>query len=111
MRPGQSCPGVAFPSALSRSSPPWSFNEAGAIMPRSGRGKAYAPAGLGAASMRPGQSCPGVGISSPVLVVTAASMRPGQSCPGVACLMVRPGFNEANHASGRALGAPHPTLQ
>ena len=39
-----------------------SFNEAGAIMPRSGIDGDGRPIRLPVASMRPGQSCPGVGI-------------------------------------------------
>ena len=55
------------------------FNEAGAIMPRSGfrRGSGLGIA-AGPASMRPGQSCPGVGKAG-----TA-----GEEA-------ARPGFNEA----------------
>ena len=51
-------------SGLGWSSRTWadslSFNEAGAIMPRSGRPRVSLPCGVAAASMRPGQSCPGV---------------------------------------------------
>ena len=36
MRPGQSCPGVGLPAPRSGSSSTGCFNEAGAIMPRSG---------------------------------------------------------------------------
>ena len=41
------------------------FNEAGAIMPRSGRGGERETAAGRQASMRPGQSCPGVGGRPP----------------------------------------------
>ena len=37
MRPGQSCPGVVRTARQARPSAGWGFNEAGAIMPRSGR--------------------------------------------------------------------------
>ena len=66
MRPGQSCPGVDAPScALSR--PRRCFNEAGAIMPRSGNEHESGGGFRILASMRPGQSCPGV-VDDPVVV-------------------------------------------
>ena len=79
------------------------FNEAGAIMPRSGEGERPFSYGVEPASMRPGQSCPGVAYAPvrPEAVAAVASMRPGQSCPGVAGAFpgVVPdreiGFNEA----------------
>ena len=62
------------------------FNEAGAIMPRSGYNNTRGLDRFAKASMRPGQSCPGVvrRESSSRPARGAASMRPGQSCPGVA---------------------------
>ena len=110
MRPGQSCPGVVrgIIDGIARDV---GFNEAGAIMPRSGAGAAWDESRKTiAASMRPGQSCPGVATRSTRsgssersrfneagaimprsgsydlrrrLVGSPASMRPGQSCPGV----------------------------
>ena len=84
MRPGQSCPGVdgvegdetrtagALQKGRGNHAPEWnaarppihsgqpSFNEAGAIMPRSGPDAPPDSPGAPVASMRPGQSCPGV---------------------------------------------------
>ena len=110
MRPGQSCPGVVTLAAPKSNTPSSRFNEAGAIMPRSGSAAGGSSVAAARASMRPGQSCPGVGKTGVnVCVATAcfneagaimprsgpgarpvapgvalASMRPGQSCPGVA---------------------------
>ena len=61
MRPGQSCPGVAAELRVQVESHARGFNEAGAIMPRSGEVWQMAWTRLSVASMRPGQSCPGVG--------------------------------------------------
>ena len=85
MRPGQSCPGVVLHVTASGISGGRGFNEAGAIMPRSGAGSERAPPPPPTASMRPGQSCPGVGTRprAPARARVTASMRPGQSCPGV----------------------------
>ena len=64
MRPGQSCPGVAPDRYAPSDTRKHCFNEAGAIMPRSGGSESGGPRGGRArASMRPGQSCPGVGIT------------------------------------------------
>ena len=61
MRPGQSCPGVAGVVVGLPADLPLRFNEAGAIMPRSGgKGGLDSPRDPQFASMRPGQSCPGV---------------------------------------------------
>ena len=72
---------VVSPSCASR----LCFNEAGAIMPRSGRGstvgrRAHAPSfnEAGAIMPRSGQRGPSRHERAP-----EASMRPGQSCPGV----------------------------
>ena len=109
MRPGQSCPGVVdidvdwrgagacFNEAgaimprsgktprRSRSGPRWSFNEAGAIMPRSG--------GNVVANEKEHENCfneagaimPRSGDENQHVGCGGrrASMRPGQSCPGV----------------------------
>ena len=60
MRPGQSCPGVGFILALAATKLRRCFNEAGAIMPRSGDTETTIGSDELLASMRPGQSCPGV---------------------------------------------------
>ena len=78
MRPGQSCPGVGSTGAKSSRLTAPCFNEAGAIMPRSGREPGGNPIPAELASMRPGQSCPGVGRAS----------RPDEP-------VAAPGFNEA----------------
>ena len=86
MRPGQSCPGVGGHRRPSRKHSRRGFNEAGAIMPRSGWPFISAFEMSSPASMRPGQSCPGVAVDPepPPGLGERASMRPGQSCPGVA---------------------------
>ena len=85
MRPGQSCPGVVAHDEVDDGRA-GRFNEAGAIMPRSGRRHQIGLPEGRVASMRPGQSCPGVGWVDQQLIPAElhASMRPGQSCPGVA---------------------------
>ena len=86
----------------SLSRPCLGFNEAGAIMPRSGGLPREDAAHHARASMRPGQSCPGVvlRIVQRLGCTPTASMRPGQSCPGVVNAHVsgmdaRESFNEA----------------
>ena len=62
MRPGQSCPGVVATGDEHDIRARIGFNEAGAIMPRSGTHSPSRMSGIARpASMRPGQSCPGVG--------------------------------------------------
>ena len=83
MRPGQSCPGVV--SHLHHVDVGWRrFNEAGAIMPRSGLqswGKSSTARRrfneAGAIMPRSGSPGPPDGFQT-----SPASMRPGQSCPG-----------------------------
>ena len=109
MRPGQSCPGVGRSRCI-HGRRQKRFNEAGAIMPRSGTRWHAGTTRRLLASMRPGQSCPGVawrhghhhvqgaasfneaGAIMPRsghdprngrTSARTASMRPGQSCPGV----------------------------
>ena len=119
MRPGQSCPGVARPSRP-EAPPPCGFNEAGAIMPRSGRtmcSRQYpgAPGFNEAGAIMP-RSGPRT-IRAMVETEERASMRPGQSCPGVAIACLESvhhrgnGFNEAGAImprSGPPVGGSRP---
>ena len=140
MRPGQSCPGVGNPFPLrafihdaasmrpGQSCPEWCFarkrsvrmepcfNEAGAIMPRSGGSRKFRePSGnssfneAGAIMPRSGESA-----HAGVRIPPNASMRPGQSCPGVGRprattpISASYGFNEAGAIMPRS-GAPGST--
>ena len=85
MRPGQSCPGVARRLDVEPDRATEGFNEAGAIMPRSGvrlRARSY---GDRRCFNEAGAIMPRSGFRSSINMdfVVVASMRPGQSCPGV----------------------------
>ena len=109
MRPGQSCPGVAVGRAALAAARPC-FNEAGAIMPRSGGHRLARQRDRHACFNEAGAIMPRSGVLRPSLTPRAvtcfneagaimprsgqgqehrgeqlllASMRPGQSCPGV----------------------------
>ena len=59
------------------------FNEAGAVMPRKGRGAARSAPPFRRASMRPGLLCPGKqALAGALALPDGASMRPGLLCPG-----------------------------
>ena len=75
MRPGQSCPGVVGIELPSSFDSMKSFNEAGAIMPRSGTGAPTCHGTPLPASMRPGQSCPGVGPAGGTLTLADVALQ------------------------------------
>ena len=115
MRPGQSCPGVVEVRDFRGVDRDPGFNEAGAIMPRSGGSTNSGSRGRRSSFNEAGAIMPRSGDrkKEEVIQLLDASMRPGQSCPGVVPLTLRfrpeprPGFNEAGAImprSGRASG-------